>query len=119
MIKINRIFKNSMWIISCKVAQAILTLIITMLTARYLGPSQYGIINYAASVVAFFVPIMQLGLKNTLVQEFVNAPEKNGEILGTSIVLSLISSAACMVGVFSFSLAANFNEPITIIVCTL
>ena len=117
--KLNRVFKNSIWIISCKIVQAVLTLLITILTARCLGPSNYGVINYAAAVVSFFVPIMQLGLRNTLVQEFVNDPDKSGEILGTSIVLSLISSAACMFGVFSFALAANFNEPSTIIVCVL
>lgn len=108
-----------MWIISCKIVQAILTLVITALTARYLGPSNYGIINYASAVVAFFVPIMQLGLRNTLVQEFVEEPQSSGEILGTSIVLNIVSAVACMIGTLSFVLVANFNEPTTIIVCVL
>lgn len=117
--KMNRVFKNSIWIISCKIAQAVLTLLITILTARCLGPSNYGTINYASAIVSFFVPIMQLGFRNTLVQEFVNDSKKSGEILGTAIVLNLFSSAACMVGVFSFAVIANFNEPTTIIVCML
>ena len=45
--------KNASWIIGCKLAKAVLTLIVTMLTARYLGPSNYGLINYAASIVTF------------------------------------------------------------------
>lgn len=117
--KLNRVFRNSIWIISCKVAQAVLTFLITILTARYLGPSNYGIINYAAAVVSFFVPLMQLGLRNTLVSEFVEDPQKSGEILGTAIGLNLLSSLACMVGVGSFVLVANFNRPTTIIICLL
>ena len=51
-------------------------LLIGMLSARYLGPSNYGLISYAASIVAFAVPVMQLGLHSTLVQEIVENPEK-------------------------------------------
>ena len=70
----NKVVRNAAWIIACKVVQAFLQLVITMLTARYLGPSNYGVINYAASVIAFAVPVMQLGVRNTLVQELVAAP---------------------------------------------
>ena len=59
----NKVFKNASWIIFCKIVQAVLNLVVTMLSARYLGPSGYGLINYAASVVAFVTPIMQLGVK--------------------------------------------------------
>ena len=50
----------------------------SMLSARYLGPSNFGLINYAVSVVAFAVPIMQLGLPNILVQEMVEANDSEG-----------------------------------------
>ena len=64
----NKVVKNAKWIIVCKVVQSLLQLVIGMLCARYLGPSNYGLINYAASIVAFVLPIMQLGLQSTLVQ---------------------------------------------------
>ncbi|NLK93452.1 MAG: flippase [Bacteroidales bacterium] len=115
----NKVVKNSMWIISCKVAQSVLAVIINMLTARYLGPSNYGLINYAASIVAFVIPIMQLGLNAILVQEIINKPEKEGETLGTSLVMSLISAFLCIIGVLLFSLIANAGETETIIVCFL
>lgn len=115
----NKVAKNSMWIISCKMAQSILAVIINMLTARYLGPSNYGLINYAASVVAFVIPIMQLGLNAILVQEIVDNPDREGETLGTSLVMSQISAFACVIGVFLFSVVANAGETETIIVCCL
>ena len=91
----HRVFKNAAWIIGCKIAQSLLNLVIGLLTARYLGPSNYGIINYVASIVAFAMPIMQLGLKNTLVKEFVQSPDREGEILGTALVLNIGSSPSC------------------------
>ncbi|MBE6548110.1 MAG: flippase [Ruminococcaceae bacterium] len=115
----NKIFRNASWIIVCRIVQSVFTLIITMLTARYLGPSNYGLISYAASVVAFVVPVMQLGLGNILVQQTVDYPEEEGKIFGTSAVMSVCSSLACIVGVVSFAAIANKGETDTIIVCGL
>lgn len=115
----NKIVQNAKWIIICKIIQSLLQMLIGMLSARYLGPSNYGLINYAASVVAFAVPFMQLGLAETLVQEYISAPEKEGEILGTCLVMNLASSIACIVGVTSFAAIVNPGERTTILVCLL
>ncbi len=115
----NKILKNTSWIIGARTVQALLNMVISMLTARYLGPSNYGLISYAASVVSFVIPVMQLGLNGILVQEIVNKPDKEGKILGTSLVMSLVSSIACMVGAVSFVFFVNAGETDTIIVCAL
>ncbi len=114
-----RVFQNAKWIIGCKIVQSLLQFVVGMLSARYLGPSNYGLINYAASLVAFAVPIMQLGLRATLVQEYVQNSEKEGEIIGTSLTMNLVSSLACIVGVTAFSTVANPGETTTIVVCLL
>lgn len=115
----NSIFKNASWIIGCKIVQSLLNLVIGLITARYLGPSNYGIITYVASVVAFAMPIMQLGLRHTLVKEFINDPEREGAILGTSLVLNIISAVFCMVGCIAFVMLVNSGEKETILVCAL
>ena len=115
----NRVSRNALWIIACKIVQSLFSLVITMVSARYLGPSNYGVINYANSIAAFVVPIMELGLSAILVQELVLHPEKEGEIMGTSLVLSLISAALCILGITAFVSVANHDEPITILVCVL
>lgn len=114
-----KVFKNAKWIIICKILQSLLQLIVGMLCARYLGPSNYGLINYAASVVAFALPFMKLGFDSTLVNEFVESPEKEGEIIGTSLVLNIVSSVFCMAGVFLFVSFSNAGETETIVVCLL
>lgn len=97
-LKGNRFFSNTMWDIGGKVFQMFLTLIVGMLTARYLGPSNYGIIGETASYVSFFSVICQLGFTSTAVKEIMDHEDKQGEILGTTIFFrictSLISSVA-------------------------
>ena len=114
-----KIISNAKWIIVCKIAQSLLQLLVGMLTARYLGPENYGLINYAKSIVAFAVPFVQLGLNATLVHELIESPEKEGEIVGTSVVMSVISSFGCMILVAAFVSVANRGETQTLIVCFL
>ena len=115
----NKIVANASWIIACKIVQSILSLVVSMLTARYLGPSNFGLINYAASIVSFVAPIMYLGLNSVLVQEIINNPENEGETLGTSVFMSFIMSGICIIGIISFVKIVNVGEKDTLIVCGL
>ncbi len=115
----NPVFKNATWIIACKIIQAVLGLVVTMFSTRYLGPSGYGLINYAAAVVAFVLPVMQLGFSNTIVQELVNHPQEEGKTMGSAITLNLVASVFCIAGVVSFTAIANPGEKDTLIVCAL
>ena len=115
----NKIVQNAKWIIAGKLVQSLMQFVIGMISARYLGPSNYGILNYAASVAAFAMPLAQLGMRATLVQEYIADPEKEGEILGTSCVISMLSAFFCLVGVTAFAAVANHNDKETIVVCGL
>lgn len=117
--KSSRVVNNAVWIIVCKAIQAVLNFVVTLLSARYLGPSNYGLISYAASVTAFFVPFAQLGLNNIIVQEVINAPDEEGEILGTSILYSIGSSFVSIIcaGVITYFL--NIGETDTLLVTLL
>lgn len=115
----NKVLKNASWIIVCRIIQSLLSLIITMVTSRYLGPSNYGLINYAAAIVSFVAPIAQLGLGSIQVQELVDHPEEEGVITGTMLIMSLLSAFFCSIGVISFSFIANKGEIDTIVVCSL
>ena len=115
----NKVINNTVWIVGCKIVQSVLQLVINMLSARYLGPSNYGLINYAASIAAFCIPIMQLGMRSTLVKEIVDRPEKEGQTMGTAIGMSVISSILCIIGITTFTVIANGDEKTTVIVCLL
>ena len=114
-----KMFKNAKWIVVCKVIQSALQLVIGMITARYLGPANYGLIGYANSVVSFMLPFMQLGLHSTLVKELIETPEREGEILGTSIILDLASGIVCIGLVNGFVTITNAGEFQTRVICAL
>lgn len=115
----NKVIKNASWIIACKITQSLLGVAITMISARVLEPTGYGIIQYAMSIVAFVTPVMNLGLSGVLVQEFVNNPEEEGKIIGTSLAMTLLSSVFCIGGVTLFCCIADAGETETILVCVL
>ena len=115
----NKVLKNTFWIVGCKIIKAVLTLLITIFTARYFGPSNYGLINYAASLVTFVSPFVKLGFDCTIVYELINNKDEEGKILGTSICSSLISSFLCILGIASFVYVSSPNDKVTFIVCTL
>ena len=119
MIKTNKVVKNASWIVACRIVQSLLGLIIGSLSARYLGPSNYGLINYAAALTSFVMPIMQLGLNATLVYEIVNAKDDEGEILGTVLGLNVVSGLLCIGGITIFSLMVDKGGTETIVVCIL
>ena len=65
--------------------------------ARYLGPKEFGVLNYATSFVALFSVIRKLGLDGIVVRELVKAPEKANEILGSAFGLKLLGFFALLI----------------------
>ena len=59
--------KNAMWLIGGRVAQMVLSLFVGVLSARYLGPANYGTINYATALVSFFMSFCTLGINSIIV----------------------------------------------------
>ena len=115
--KIKQIVRNAGWIIGCKLIKAVLTVVVTMITARFLGPSNYGLINYAASITAFVIPIVKLGIDSTMVHEIVERKNQDGAVIGTSLLLNITSAVLCIFGIGVFTSIANHDETDTILVC--
>lgn len=55
--------------------------------ARYLGPAQFGSLNFAVAFVALFGSVTTLGLEGIVVQEVLHNAEDRHEILGTTLAL--------------------------------
>ena len=115
----HKVAKNAAWIISCRVIQALMGLVVGALTARYLGPSNFGSINYAASLTAFIAPVLYLGLNATLVHELITREKREGEVMGTSLFIGSLASVVCFLGVCAFAFFVNASEREIVIVCCL
>ena len=90
-----------------------ISFIVSILTARYLGPSNYGVISYAASFIAFFTSIASLGLNNTIVIELINNKDKEGTVLGTGIAYQVVSGLLSSVAIFLLVYFLNPDDSTT------
>jgi len=59
---------------------------------NYLGPEQFGQINYAISFVSLFSTIALLGLDGIVIRNLVRTPDRQEEILGSTFTLKLVGS---------------------------
>ena len=114
-----RAAKNAGWLIAGKVIHMGLAFLVNLLTARYLGPSNYGLINYAALYTAFFTSLANLGLSSILVKDFVENPQEAGTAVGTSIVLRLLSSTLSAVTIVAIVFFVDAGEHLTLTVVAL
>jgi O-antigen/teichoic acid export membrane protein len=82
-------FYNSFWLVGEKVIRLITGLFVSLYVARYLGPINFGILNYSISFVALFAVIAPLGLDEIVINELLKYPDKRDIILGTAFRLKL------------------------------
>jgi O-antigen/teichoic acid export membrane protein len=115
----NKIVKNAGWLILGKITQMLLSLVVGILSARYLGPGNYGLINYAGAYTVFFTSICNLGINSVIVKELIDDLDNNGTILGTSIGLRAISSILSAVTITGLSFMIDRDDPVTVWVVAL
>ena len=115
----NKIVKNAGWLIGGKIAQMVINFVVSILTARYLGPSNFGLIGYAGAYTAFFTSFCTLGINSILVKEFVDHPEREGATIGTSLGLRAISSLLSAIVIILVVCFTDAGEKTTIAVVAL
>lgn len=115
----NKTIKNAGYLIAGRVIQMVFGLVVGLLTARYLGPANYGLINYAGAYTAFFSSICTLGINSVLVKEFVDHPDEEGMVIGTTLLLRALSSAFSACTVIAISSFVDAGEKTTICIVVL
>ena len=111
--------KNAGWLIGGKVAQMLLSLVVGILSARYLGPSNYGLIGYGMALVSFFMAFCTLGINSVIIKDFVDNPHEQGVAIGSTLMLRGLSSLCSALMIIGISFFLDASEPITITVVTL
>lgn len=67
-----------------------LGLIVGVWIARYLGPEQFGLLNFAMAFTSLFGAIAALGLQDIVVRDIVRDPDSARVTLGTSAFMQLL-----------------------------
>ena len=84
-------FKNTSWLLAEKFLRLLVALFVGIWVARYLGPAQFGLLNYAQSFVGLFLVVATLGLDSIVVKELVNKGDVN-QIIGTAFILKFLGA---------------------------
>lgn len=111
-LKRGTVLKNMSWLIVGSIFRMLIQLIIGIVSARYLGPSNYGVLNYVDSYVTLFSIICELGFTITIVKRLVNPRDNNGETLGTAMVLRIGASAVSIVVLQAIALLMDSGDSI-------
>lgn len=111
--------KNAIWIIGGRVVQMVISFFVGILTARYLGPGNYGILNYAGAYVAFFTAFCTLGINSVILKDFVDHPDEQGQAIGTTLILRGLSSVLSSIMIIGIVMAIDTGESLTIMVTAL
>lgn len=97
-----RYFANTGWMFFGQMVSLLISFFIGVWLARYLGPENYGILNYAIAFSGLFGFIASLGVDGILSRELVAHPEQRDELLGTAFFLKLVG------GFLAFFVSAIF-----------
>jgi O-antigen/teichoic acid export membrane protein len=95
-----KIVKNISWLFIDKIIRILGSLFIGVWVARYLGPEDYGVYNYALSYSALFMILVKLGLDKIIIREIVQKEKLKNYYLGTAFILKLVGSFISIIGVF-------------------
>lgn len=107
---------NASWLIIGRVVQMILSFVVGVFAARFLGPNNFGLINYGLAFSTFFTAFSNLGINSILVKEIVKSYKDSGILLGTTCFLRLLSSLLCLVLIWIIVFFIDYGENQTIFI---
>ena len=114
-----RVIANMSWLMGGKIVNMILSFFVSLATARYLGPSNFGSINYVAAYVSFFSSIASLGLSVIVIKEVSSGEEDDNKVIWTGILMRFLTAVASTIAVVAFFAIAKRNDPLLVPIAAL
>jgi len=90
---IKKVLGNTGWLISDRIIRMIVGLFVAAWVARYLGPDQYGLLNFSIALVAIVGVLSNFGLEKLIVRNIVQNPARRDELLGTAFFIKAFGGA--------------------------
>jgi len=75
------------WLFIDRLVHIVLGLLVGVWVARYLGPEDYGLLNYCISLISLIGVLASLGLKQIVLRDLINEPNNAGGVLATAVYL--------------------------------
>ncbi len=107
---VRRYGENTVWLLAEKVLRLPLMLLVGIYVANQIGSAQLGSFDYALTLITFFAVLIDFGMDGVIVREIVNHPQKQGEILGSALVIRLFGALAMGLLVLAIMIACDFSH---------
>lgn len=85
-----KVVKNSFFVLTARVIDALLNLLILTSIARYLGINRFGIYSLVLAIVWVLSPMLFLGLNQIVAREVATQKDRVAEILGDALILNIL-----------------------------
>ncbi len=116
---LKRFAANTGWLVAQNVFQYVLSAVIGILAARYMGPSNYGILSYGAAMMVLFSPFCTLSLNDVQIPCMIDTPEDTGKIIGSALVMRLFSTTLSIIALLLIVSITKPNQPLMLLVTAL
>jgi PST family polysaccharide transporter len=111
-----KLILNFNWLIAEKIIRLFFGIYIGALVARYLGPEDYGLLNYSIAFVIMYSAFADFGLDNIIVKDLVNNKLRKNIILTTTFTIKAVTGllGACLAISTAYYLNNEFNLGVTL-----
>jgi O-antigen/teichoic acid export membrane protein len=103
------VIKNAFWLYLGFGLNKLLKILIIILSARILGPENYGAFSYAFSFLGLFFLISDWGISSLLIRDYQQTKEKEKIIQTSFTVKSLLITICTILAIFGYFILNNEN----------
>ncbi len=111
--------KNTSWMFAGRVATMGISFLATLYIARNLGPTNFGQLSYALSVIGLIGFVAPLGLDGILYRELIKRPEERKVLLGTAFLLRFIAGSITTILAIATTLFISTDDVSRILIAIL
>lgn len=100
-------FKNTGWLFAGQMFSLLVAFLAGILVARYLGPKNYGLLNYSIGFASLFSFLTAIGSDIVISREIIKNNQTADKIMSAGFVLKLIGGSFAFLSALSFSFIFN------------
>ena len=113
--QVRTIFANMSWMVIAQLITSVCAFIWTILIARYLGVSDYGIFGFAVSLTAIFCILQDLGIGTHILRSISADPSLTDRYMGNGFTIRFLLSLVYLVVIYIILLILGASYYTTVI----
>ncbi len=116
------VIKNSIWLIAESILTMLISLCVGVISARYLGPSNYGLIGRFAPFISLANSIATFGMQSIIIRNISRDPSGDNvrKVMGSSLLFRFVLSFSTMVCIDVYAyIIAQQEDPLLFTVALL